>query len=253
MVNNKKVFVVLMAAGKGTRIGACDKPKVMFEVADKPIIGWSIEPFVKLKESGIVDRIITVVGFLGNQVIDYLSNKSEYVWQKDQLGTAHAVKQAEALLADEDGLTLITNGDHALYTAETFKKIISHAGETDATLTFASVNSSDRFSSYGRILRNDEGKVEAVIEVPEATEEQLKISEKSPSIFVVDNKWLFDALPKIPMSPVKKEYYVNTIVEMAISEGKKVETVEIDDIDEALGINTVEDKEEVERILKSRG
>lgn len=253
MVNNKRIFVVLMAAGKGTRIGATDKPKVMFEVAGKPIIHWSLAPFLKLKEKGLIDRIVTVVGFLGNQVIDYLGDKSEYVWQKDQLGTAHAVRQAEALLQDEEGLTLITNGDHALYTPETFEKMINHAAESDATLTFASVKSHERFSSYGRILRDEDGKVMSVVEVPEATEQQLEIEERSPSVFVVDNKWLFNALPKIPMSPVKKEYYVNTIVEMAIHEGKKVETVEVDNIDEALGINTIEDKEEVERILKGRG
>jgi bifunctional UDP-N-acetylglucosamine pyrophosphorylase/glucosamine-1-phosphate N-acetyltransferase len=253
MINNKKIFVVLMAAGKGTRIGACDKPKVMFEVANKPIIGWSVAPFIELKESGLVDRIITVVGFLGNQVIDYLGDKSEYVWQKDQLGTAHAVRQAEALLLGENGLTLITNGDHALYTAKTFEKIINHAAKSGATLTFATVKSADRFPSYGRVVRDDSNKVISVIEVPEASEAQLKIEEKSPSIFVVDNQWLFESLPKIPMSPVKKEYYVNTIVEMAISEGEKVETIEIEDIDEALGINTLEDKTEVEKVLKARG
>lgn len=252
MVNDKKVFVVLMAAGKGTRIGATDRPKVMFEVAGKPIIDWSIKPFLKLKEEGTVDRIVTVVGFLGNQVIDYLGDKSEYVWQKDQLGTAHAVRQAEALLCDEEGLTLITNGDHALYTKETFEKMINRAAESDATLTFASVKDPVRFDSYGRILRDEEGRVTAVVEVPEASEEQLKIDEKSPSIFVVDNKWLFASLPKIQMSPVKKEYYVNAIVEMAIAEGKKVETVEVENADEALGINTLDDKAEVEKILKNR-
>ncbi len=252
MVNNYKIFVVLMAAGKGTRIGASDKPKVMFEVAGKPIIHWSISPFLKLKEKGIVDRIVTVVGFLGNQVIDYLGDKSEYVWQKDQLGTAHAVRQAEALLEDEEGLTLISNGDHALYSEKTFEKMINHATETGATLTFATVIDREKFDSYGRVVRDDQGKVLGIVEVPEATDEQLKIAEKSPSIFVVNNKWLFASLPKIQMSPVKKEYYINTIVEMAIAEGEKVETVEIDDISEALGINTSEDKEEAERILKSR-
>ena len=98
MINNKKVFAIIMAAGKGTRIGAVDKPKVMFEVAGKPIIGWAIEPFQKLKKDGLIDRVITIVGFHGNQVIDYLGEKSEFVWQKEQLGTGHAVKQAEELL-----------------------------------------------------------------------------------------------------------------------------------------------------------
>jgi len=252
MINNKKVFAVIMAAGKGTRIGAQDKPKVMFEVAGKPIIDFSIAPLLKLKEEGLIDRIVTVVGFLGNQVIDYLGDKSEYVWQKDQLGTAHAVRQAEELLFGEEGLTIITNGDHALYSAKTFEKMIKTASEADATITFATVVTQDRFESYGRIVRDESAQVASVVEMPEATDEQKKIAERSPSIFVVDNKWLFEALPKIPMSPIKKEYYVNTIVEMAIAEKRKVETVEIEDQDEALGINTQADKEEVEQILNSR-
>jgi bifunctional UDP-N-acetylglucosamine pyrophosphorylase/glucosamine-1-phosphate N-acetyltransferase len=252
MIKNKKVFAIIMAAGKGTRIGATDKPKVMFEVAGEPIINFALGPLEKLKQAGLIDRIITVVGFLGNQVIDYLEDRTEYVWQKEQLGTAHAVRQAEALIAEEDGLTVISNGDHALYSAETFEKMIKTAADSEATLAFATVNTKDRFPSYGRIVRDEKGKLISVVEVPEATEEQKEISERSPSIFVVDNKWLFEALPKIPMSPVKKEYYHNAIVEMAIKEGKKVETVEIEDQDEALGINTEADLNEVERILKNR-
>jgi len=252
MTDNKKVFAVIMAAGKGTRIGATDKPKVMFEVAGKPIIGWAIEPFVELKEKGLVDRVITVIGYLGNQIVDYLDDKSEFVWQKTQLGTAHAVMQAEAMIAGEEGLTLITNGDHALYSAKTFEKLIEKAKTSGATLTFATVVSRDRFLNYGRVLRDGNGRVISVIEVSEATKEQIKIEERSPSIFVVDNIWLFKHLSKIPMSPVKKEYYVNTIVEMAIKEGRKVETVLIENIDEAQGINTEEDQERVEKVLLDR-
>ncbi|MFH1855474.1 MAG: sugar phosphate nucleotidyltransferase [bacterium] len=251
MTNNKKVFAVIMAAGKGTRIGAQNKPKVMFEVAGKPIIGWAIEPFVKLKEKGLVDRVITVVGYLGNQIIDYLGEKSEFVWQKEQLGTAHAVRCAEELIGSEDGFTLITNGDHALYSSETFEKLIDKAKSSGATLTFATVVS-ERFENYGRVIRNGQNRVASIVEVPEATEEELKIREKSPSIFVVDNVWLFKHLPKIPMSSVKKEYYVNVIVEMAIREGEKVETVEIQNIDEAQGINTEEDQKLVEKVLLER-
>lgn len=252
MINNKKVFAIIMAAGKGTRIGAIDKPKVMFEVAGKPIIGWAIEPFQELKKEGLIDRVITVVGFYGNQVIDYLGDKSEFVWQKEQLGTGHAVRQAENLIADEDGITLIVNGDHALYTAPTFRKMIQTAAERNLTLAFAVVNTPNRFGSYGRITRDSAGKVLGVVEVPEATEEQLKIPERSPSVFAVDNKWLFSALKRIPLSAVKKEYYVNTIVELAIEDREKVETVELENGDEALGINTPDDKDETERILQKR-
>ena len=252
MINGKKVFVVIMAAGKGTRIGATDRPKVMFEVAGKPIIDWAIKPFDDLKQEGLVDRVITVVGFLGNQVIDYLVDKSEYVWQKDQLGTAHAVRQAEALIENEEGYTLIVNGDHPLYDKETFKLMVEKAISNELTLGFAVVNNPDRFDSYGRVARDAEGKVQQIIEVPEATEAQKKLPERSINLYVVDNKWLFTNLPKIKMSSVKKEYYIVDIVKMAIDQGKKVEAIQINDENEALGINTLEDKEEAEKILKNR-
>jgi len=252
MLNDKKVFGIIMAAGKGTRIGAVDKPKVMFEVAGRPIIGWGIEPFVKLKNDGLIDRVITVVGFHGNQVIDYLADKSEYVWQKEQLGTGHAVKQAENLIANEDGLTLITNGDHALYSQATYRKVIEEVANKELTLGFAVVKSETRFGSYGRVTRDENGKVKAVVEVPEATQEELTVPERSINLFVVDNKWLFNTLPKIKQSAVKGEYYIVDIVKFAIDENRPVEAIEIENEDEALGINTQEEREETEKILKAR-
>jgi bifunctional UDP-N-acetylglucosamine pyrophosphorylase/glucosamine-1-phosphate N-acetyltransferase len=252
MINNKKVFAIIMAGGKGTRIGATDKPKVMFEVAGKPIIGWAIEPFLSLKKSGIIDRIITIVGFCGDKVIDYLADKSEFVWQREQLGTAHAVRMAENLIMSEDGITLIVNGDHPLYSKETFSKLLDKFTQDDLTLAFAVVKSKTRFNDYGRVVRGDSGLVSRVVEVPEATPEQLEIDEKSINLYAVDNKWLFEALPKIRQSEIKKEYYIVDIVKMAIDEGKKVEAVEVEHEDEALGINTLVDRDEVEQILTSK-
>ncbi len=251
MKDGKKIFAIIMAAGKGTRIGATDKPKVMFEVLGKPIIEWAIKPLEQLSKDGIIDRIITVVGFLGNQVIDYLGTRSEFVWQKEQLGTAHAVQMAEKSLESERGYTIIVNGDHALYTRVTYEKMINIAISEGLTLGFATVVS-DRFESYGRVIRDSAKKPVEVIEVPEATEDQKKIKEKSINLYIVDNEWLLSALPKIKQSAVKKEYYIVDIVKMAVAEGKKVEAIRIDNEDEALGINTLDDKAETEEIISKR-
>lgn len=252
MKNDINIFAIIMAAGKGTRIGATDKPKVMFEVSGKPIIDWAIQPIEELRRDGVIDRIITVVGFLGNQVVDYLGEKSEFVWQKEQLGTAHAVRMAEKSLESAKGYTVIVNGDHALYTKKTYEKMIDTAIGEELTLGFATVVS-NRFESYGRVIRDKSGKPLEVIEVPEATEEQKMIKEKSINLYIVDNDWLFSALSKVKQSAVKKEYYIVDIVKLAIAEGKKVEAIKIDDEDEALGINTLEDRAETEAILGKRG
>jgi bifunctional N-acetylglucosamine-1-phosphate-uridyltransferase/glucosamine-1-phosphate-acetyltransferase GlmU-like protein len=139
-----------------------------------------------------------------------------------------------------------------LYSEATYRKAIEEVANNGLTLGFGVVKSTARFSSYGRVTRDEDGKVKAVVEVPEATEEELKISERSINLFVVDNKWLFKILPKIKQSAVKGEYYIVDIVKFAIDEGQKVETIEIENEDEALGINTPEDREETEKILRSR-
>lgn len=251
MKNNINIFAIVMAAGKGTRIGVTNKPKVMLDVFGKPIIEWAIRPIEQLKKEGEIDRIITVVGFLGNQIIDYLHDRCEFVWQKEQLGTAHAVKMAEQSLANEDGYTIIVNGDHALYSKQTYKKMIDEAEKKDLTLGFAVVES-DRFNDYGRVRRDKSGKVKEIVEVPEATDEQRKIREKSINLYIADNKWLFDILPKIRRSEVKKEYYLTDIVKIAIDRGVRIEAIKIDDEDEAIGINTLEDKEKTEEVLRRR-
>ena len=252
MLNNKKIFAVIMAAGKGTRIGAVDKSKAMFEVAGEPIIEWAIRPFEELKKRGIIDRLITVVGFFGDQIIDYLGDRSEFVWQKEQLGTAHAVKCAEKFLAGEEGLTIIVNGDHPLYSAQTFEKLINTAVEKKLTLGFGVVISGKRFSSYGRVVKDNQKKMLGIVEVLEASAEELKIKERNINLYIVDNRWLFETLQKIQPSAVKKELYITEIVKQAIKEGKRVETVEIENEDEALGINTLEEKDEAEGIIRRR-
>jgi len=252
MYNNKKVFAVIMAGGKGTRIGATDKPKVMFEVLGKPIIAYAIDPLLKLKEEGKIDRIITVVGFLGNQIVDYLGDKSEYVWQEEQLGTAHAVHQAEKLIGSEEGITLITNGDHALYSVATYQKMLDEFISKNLTLGFAIVETAEKFENYGRVVRDSDGKIRRVAEPPEITEEEARITERSTNIYVVDNKWLFETLPRVKQNALKKEYYINSIVQMAIDQGETVDVVKIEDVEEATGINTIEDRDETERILGSR-
>lgn len=252
MLNNKKIFAVVMAGGKGTRIGATDEPKVMFDVADLPMIEWAIRPFEKLKKQGIIDRLIVVVGFHGEQIIDYLGDRAEFVWQKEQLGTAHAVRQAENQIADEEGITLISNGDHTLYSADTFKKILDETIAKKAILGFATINSPDRFESYGRVIKDEKGNVKNIVELLNATEEQKKIPFRNPNLYAVDNVWLFEALKKVQLNPVKKEFYLTDIIEIAVKEDKNIITVEIDNIDEAIGINTPKDKEEAERLLDSR-
>lgn len=251
MKNGRKIFAIIMAGGKGTRIGATDKPKGMFEVVGKPLIEWAIRPLEQLKAEGLLDRIIVIVGFQGDKIIDYLGDRAEFVWQKEQLGTAHAVRQAENLIALQDGLTIITNGDHPLYSVETYRNLIERSQETKATVNFSVALDPIRFDDYGRVIRGEDGKIEKVVELKDASEQQKKISERNINLYAVDNKWLFGALKKVNMNPVKKEYYLTDIIEIAVDQRVEVVSTEIKNLDEAQGVNTLEDLELVEKTLKN--
>lgn len=252
MKNGKKIFAIVMAGGKGTRIGATDKPKGMFEVSGRPLIHWAIEPLEQLKNDGVIDRIITVVGFQGDKIVDYLGQRSEFVWQDQQLGTAHAVRQAENLIAGEDALTIITNGDHPLYTKETYVSALDNSFSNEAVVNFSVANDPERFDDYGRVIRGEDGEILKVVELKNASDEQRKIPERNINLYVIDNKWLFGALGRINMNPLKQEYYLTDIIEVASEEGAKIITTQIENLDEAQGINTPEDLQMVEKILLSK-
>jgi len=242
-----------MAGGKGTRLNATDKPKAMFAVVGRPIIDYALDPLLELRSQNLLDKIIIIVGFLGEQIVQHVGEeKAKFVWQKRQLGTGHAVMQARSALKNLQGTTLIINGDHALYRAKTFEKIMDFREDKNLTIAFGVVNSSTLFDDYGRVIRDRTGKITGVIEKLDCTLEQREITERNINLYSVDNIWLWQALDKIKSDNVKGEYYLTDIIKIAIEEGKMVETFEVGDTEEAIGINTVEEFKEVEKILSRK-
>lgn len=242
-----------MAGGKGTRLNSTDKPKVMFEIDGSPMIDYTLEPLFQLKEKGLLDKIIIVVGFLGEIVADHLKGRDvEIVWQREQLGTAHAVMQAGEILKDEEGTTLIINGDHPLYDAQTLEDVMSFREKNDLIIGFGVANSSTDFDDYGRVIRGENGEILEIKEKLDCSADELKIEERNPNLYAVDNIWLWQAIEKIKTDNAKGEYYLTDIIKIAISEGKKIETTQMLNINGAYGVNTPEDLEKVSSILKSR-
>lgn len=241
-----------MAAGKGTRLNATDKPKVMFEILGKPMIDYAVKPLLEMKEQGKLDEIVVVVGFLAQQIEDYLGDKVKYVLQSEQLGTAHAVLQARELLEGKAGTTLIINGDHTLYTSGTFDKLMSFREDQNLTIAFGAAISKEKFDDYGRIIRDENGNIQKITEKLDCTDDERKIEERNPNLYAIDNEWLWSAISKISNQNAKNEYYLTDIIKIALDEGKKIETVKIEDDDEALGINNLEDLQKIQNILESR-
>src|SRR5699024_7392966 len=146
----------------------------------------------QLKEISLED-IITIVGHGAEQVIAEIEDDSEFIVQGEQLGTGHAVQQAESLLQDQEGTTIVVYGDTPLLTSTTLQKLFDQHEKTGAKATVLTTRAPDP-TGYGRVIRNDQGEVEKIVEQKDATERELLIDEINVGTYCFDNQALFAAL-----------------------------------------------------------
>jgi bifunctional UDP-N-acetylglucosamine pyrophosphorylase/glucosamine-1-phosphate N-acetyltransferase len=233
--------VIILAAGKGKRMGAA-LPKVLCEVGGKPMVERLVDSIL---QSGVTKRPLVVIGY-GTEIIKkYLGTRCSYVLQAEQLGTAHAVLCAKDFLTDVENI-IVVNGDTPFLRPETLVKLAAAHEEKQAALTLATLRLPDFndwreiFYDFGRIMRDESEKISAIVEKKDATPEQLKISEVNPSFFCFKSNWLWENLAKINCENAQGEFYLTDLVKLAILENCKVETLVTDDPTEAVGINTPE-------------
>jgi UDP-N-acetylglucosamine pyrophosphorylase len=235
---SKSLAVVIMAAGKGTRMNNPDKAKVMFTVNGKPMVEHVVDLALRLD----VSRVVVIVGWQKESVIAHLAQafgrKVECVEQTPQLGTGHAVLQAESLLRSFDGDVLVLSGDVPLLTYETAHSLIHfhRARGVRATVLTAVL---DDATGYGRILRNTDGTVEGIVEHKDANEEQLEIREINSGIYVFDAQLLFESLKHITPTNAQKEYYLTDVFHYFWRHQFKVGAVVASNPVEIQGVNTV--------------
>lgn len=241
--------VAILAAGLGKRMKSPDKPKVMFEIAGKPMIQYVVELAFKVN----ADIVVPIVGHHREQVIDCLSRlfpdkDIEFAVQGQQLGTGHAMMQTADMLKDFDGNILILSGDVPLLKYETVEKLITEHLENcnDATLLTTVFENS---IGYGRIVRDADGHFEKIVEEKDATDQQRKIKEINPAIYIVKANVLFDALSRITPENNQKEYYLTDIFNFIPKE--KTGTVVTSDELEVTGVNSIEQLAEMEKALIS--
>ncbi len=245
-----KFSTVIMAAGKGTRMNDSSKAKVMFPVNKKPMI----QHVVELAQSLSSERIIPIVGFQRESVIEFLNSvahKVETVVQDPQLGTGHAVMQTEPLLRNYVGDVLVLSGDVPLLRKETIAKLIKHHRESNAVGTILTAILDDA-TGYGRILRNNSGIVTAIIEHKDASDDQRLVKEINSGIYIFDAKFLFEALQHINPHNVQNEYYLTDIFGYFWNHHFIISAVSADDFNEILGINTLDQLQEAEDVLNAR-
>src|SRR5690625_4996766 len=164
-------YAVVLAAGQGTRMKS-KLYKVLHPVAGRPMVQHVIDQLKKLN----LDKMITVVGHGAEQVINHIGDESEFVIQEEQLGTGHAVQQAESLLQDEEGTTIVVYGDTPLITSETYEKLFKKHEKTNAHATVLTTVAPDPMG-YGRIVRDENDEVKKIVEQKDASKRELLIDE----------------------------------------------------------------------------
>ncbi|RWS39549.1 bifunctional UDP-N-acetylglucosamine diphosphorylase/glucosamine-1-phosphate N-acetyltransferase GlmU [Bacillus mycoides] len=239
-------FAVILAAGKGTRMKS-KLYKVLHPVCGKPMVQHVVDQVSQLG----LQKLVTVVGHGAEKVQEQLGNVSEFALQAEQLGTAHAVDQAASVLANEEGTTLVICGDTPLITAETMEALLQQHEEAGAMATVLTAYIEEP-AGYGRIVRNENGHVEKIVEHKDANEEELAIKEINTGTYCFDNKALFASLSKVSNDNVQGEYYLPDVIEILKNEGHIVSAYQTEHFAETLGVNDRVALSQAEIIMKNR-
>ena len=243
-----KTASILLAAGQGTRMRS-KTPKVLHPVVGRPMIFYTLEAL-----QGLVDLPPVLVIGHGAEAVQQAVQSAGFVvqfaFQAQQLGTGHAVSCARELLAGQAERILVTCADMPLLQAETLRSLIALHEQSGEVMTMTSVIG-EVPRGFGRVLRDAQGGVRAIVEEADATPEQLAIREYNVSAYCFDAAWLWENLSQIQLS-AKNEYYLTDLVEIAIQQGHKIESLVVPDPAEALGINTRIDLAAAELAMRAR-
>lgn len=240
-------MAVILAAGQGTRMRS-DLPKVLHPVDGRPMIGHCVEA---ARAAG-ADRLALVVGYGREQVQDALRDPGvEFVVQEEQRGTGHAVMQARSLIEAFDGNVVVLYGDMPMLTAGTIRRVVDHRDATGAVAVLLTIELENP-PDFGRIVRDGDGRVVAVVEVKDATAEQLAVREVNVGAYCFDAAALVGALDRLRSENAQGEYYLTDVVGILAGDGARVETVATDQVEETLGVNDPEHLDFAEKLRHIR-
>lgn len=242
----KDIIALILAAGKGTRMKS-SMPKVLHKVGGVPMV----EQVLRAVKAAGTQRQVVVVGFGGEAVQEYLGDRAETVVQEQQLGTGHAVMQAEPLLSGLSGTLLVTCGDTPLVTEDTFRSLLAHHEDTQAAATVLTAVMPDP-TGYGRVIRNEKGQVVKIVEQKDGSPEELAVREVNAGIYCFDMELLWQMLHNVTNNNAQGEYYLTDIIGMLVDAGKVVSAFAAPDYNETLGVNSRLQMAEAEQVLRRR-
>ncbi|MEF2097882.1 bifunctional UDP-N-acetylglucosamine diphosphorylase/glucosamine-1-phosphate N-acetyltransferase GlmU [Bacillus sp. CFBP9009] len=239
-------YAIILAAGQGTRMKS-KLYKVLHPVCGKPMVQHVIDQVNQLQ----IEEIVTVIGHGAEKVQEQLGDSCKYALQEQQLGTAHAVMQAESVLSAKSGTTLVICGDTPLIKAETMKELIALHEQSQAKATILTAYA-DNPAGYGRVLRGEGGLVEKIVEHKDASDEERYVKEINTGTYCFDNQALFSALKKVSNENVQGEYYLPDVIEILKEEGEVVTAFQSSDFEETLGVNDRVALSQAEQVLRKR-
>ena len=242
------LHVVILAAGKGTRMKS-SRAKVLHPLGGLPLITRVVRTAMVLNGASVV----IVVGHQADDVRRALAEwpSLEYVVQEPQLGTGHAVLQAQSLLGSRTGTLLLLSGDVPLLSAETLARLLQRHRDTGAATTVLTMTL-DNPHGYGRIVRDEQGWVARIVEERDASADERRIREVNSGIYAFDLERLFRAVTGLSAANSQGEYYLPDVVAIQRRERLVVESVEVSDPLEVRGINSQRELAELEAIVRAR-
>lgn len=241
------LHVVILAAGKGTRMKS-RLPKVLHQAAGLPLLDWVL----RLARSLTPASITVVTGHEAHRVESAAGAPDvRFVLQEPQLGTGHALLQAQPVLAGATGRVLLLSGDVPLLQADSVRALLDRQQARNAALVVATARVADP-TGYGRIVRDPSGALLRIVEHRDASDEIRAIDEINSGVYVFALEPLFDALSRVGSANAQGEYYLPDLVDIHRRDGRAVEAVALGDPDEIRGINTRAELAEVGRVLQSR-
>ncbi|NOT48520.1 MAG: bifunctional UDP-N-acetylglucosamine diphosphorylase/glucosamine-1-phosphate N-acetyltransferase GlmU [Acidobacteria bacterium] len=250
----RSLNVLILAAGLGTRMRS-DLAKVLHKLDGRPLINHVCRTATALAP----ESLYVVIGHQGDEVKAAVLNeldgqKVAFVTQEQQLGTGDAVNAARSFFQDSDSTLVVLSGDVPMIRPETLAALVQHHHrylDRGAACTILTVRLHDP-SGYGRIVRDDEGAFERIVEQKDASDEQRQVDEINAGIYCFDTKKLFSALSAVKNNNSQGEYYLTDVPELLRKAGEDVAIFQFNDAQEIEGVNNRAQLADLERILRRR-
>ena len=242
------LHVVILAAGKGTRMKS-SRPKVLHALAGRSLI----EHVLRTVDGLRADSVTVVVGHGGDEVRGSLASRPsvQFAVQSPQLGTGHALLQAESALTGQSGTVLLLYADVPLLQTATLARLIEHHRSSKSAATVLTMDLAEPYG-YGRIVRDPAGRVQRIVEERDASGLERTITEVNSGIYCFTLAPLFESLHQLATDNAQGEYYLTDLVAQYRQRNLKVETMTVESATELRGVNSRVDLAELARVLRDR-